>query len=87
MLYRIVIIAILSAPAFAKPCEQLASLHIPDVTISAAKVVAAGPWILPNASPNDSTNVPAFCRVVANIWPEVRFELWLPEHWNGKFLA
>ncbi|HVO79047.1 MAG TPA: tannase/feruloyl esterase family alpha/beta hydrolase, partial [Candidatus Bathyarchaeia archaeon] len=47
----------------------------------------AGPWILPNASPNDSTNVPAFCRVVANIWPEVRFELWLPEHWNGKFLA
>jgi feruloyl esterase len=31
--------------------------------------------------------LPAFCRVTGEIKPEIKFEVWLPANWNGKFLA
>ena len=32
-------------------------------------------------------NSPEFCRVIATVWPEVNFELWLPSQWNRKFVG
>ncbi len=31
--------------------------------------------------------VPAFCRVVGLVKPELKFELWLPAQWNRKYIA
>ena len=52
----------------AQPCEKLTSLKLPDTTITAASVVAAGPFV---ANPTAAAAglgaappaVPAFCRV------------------------
>ncbi len=72
----------------ARPCEELAAFSLPGVTISTAVRVEAGSWSLPNAAPGAAArDVPAFCRVAAVAWPEVRFEAWLPEQWNGKFMG
>ena len=62
-----------------KPCEQLRSLTLPNVTITAAESVAAGA-------------APAHCRVAAVLTPSsdshIEMETWLPvSGWNGKFQA
>ncbi len=72
----------------AQPCEQLTSLKLDGVTISSAVAVTAGRMSLSNSSPGGlELDVPGFCRVAAVVWPEVRFEVWMPERWNGKFLG
>ncbi len=70
--------ALLAAPAPATAqegdgCAALARAALPggDVTL-AARVPAAG-------------DLPAYCRVQGTILPRIRFELRLPETWNGKF--
>jgi Tannase and feruloyl esterase len=69
-------------------CEQVSAFRLPGVTISSSASVPTGAWTLPNAAAGAApVQVPAFCRVAAVAWPEVRFELWLPEHWNGKFMG
>jgi feruloyl esterase len=62
-----------------KPCEQLRSLQLSNVAITAAESVAAG-------------TAPAHCRVAAVLTPSsdshIEMEAWLPESgWNGKFQA
>jgi feruloyl esterase len=62
-----------------KPCEQLRSLTLPNVTITVAESVAAG-------------TAPAHCRVAAVLTPSsdshIEMETWLPvSGWNGKFQA
>jgi feruloyl esterase len=56
-----------------------------------AKVVPAGTFATPDGG-IDLSNLPAFCRVVAQSKPtsdsEIGIEVWLPiNDWNGKFLA
>ncbi len=54
------------------PCESLAGVKLPGVTITAASAV---------------TTPSAHCRVLALVQPEVRIELWMPAQWNHKLLA
>jgi len=77
-------------------CERLASLTLPQTTITMAKVVPAGAFSRPaigrsNAEQAFSNPVP-FCRVAATLAPsadsDIKIEVWLPASgWNGKFQA
>jgi len=79
----------LRAAAPPADCSALVALTIPDVTVNAATIVAAGGFTPPNAQ--QALTVPAFCRVEATARPtsdsEIKFEVWIPpaEAWNGKF--
>src|SRR5262245_60083061 len=92
-------IASTSAKA-ATSCEDLATIQLPDTTIVSAVAIPPGPFAsLPGVTTTTPTcssdvkavNLPAFCRVTANVAtpsaPEpIRFELWLPlSAWNGRF--
>lgn len=71
-----------------RSCEGLASLALPKTTIRSATLVSQGPFAIPESPAGASPiALPAFCRVIGEIKPEVRFEVWLPTAWNGKFLA
>jgi feruloyl esterase len=80
-------------------CESLASLALPNTTITSAQLVPAGQFNPPpppgraggrgRGGPNYS-DLPAFCRVLASAHPtsdsDIGIEVWLPaENWNGKF--
>ncbi len=89
------VVAILLFPAIAQSqssCESLASLKLPNATISSAVSVAAGSY-KPTPGPGlpaPAKELPAFCRVAGIAKPtsdsEIRFEVWLPASaWNGKF--
>jgi feruloyl esterase len=65
-------------------CAALATLALPDTTITAAEPVSGPIFEPPGGRPLD--RLPAFCRVAATAKPAVRFEVWLPAtSWNGKF--
>ncbi len=92
------IFALLSIPAAAQqPCESLASVKLPNITIT--KVTAGSPGSeLPSQAgpmgkmPAMKISVP-YCRVEAFSAPtsdsHIGIEVWLPAaaSWNGKFLA
>ncbi len=67
-------------------CKRLASLALPDTTITMAEAVPAGAFTLPaQAASQAFKSLSAFCRVAAVTKPAVRFEVWLPlANWNGK---
>lgn len=81
--------------ARATTCESLASLNLPDTTITLAKAEPAGTFTPPKpmdlpGPPLD--NLPTFCRVAGEIKPtkdsDIRFEVWMPvSGWNGKFMG
>jgi feruloyl esterase len=76
--------------AAAAPCERLKSLAGPDMTITVAELVAAGPYAAGRGE--QAVALPAHCRIAAALTPtpdsHIEMELWLPaENWNGKFLA
>ena len=68
-------------------CSSLAALTIPGVSIREATAVPAGPFTPPGS--RQDLMLPAFCRVEAVARPtsdsEIKFEVWIPEAWNGKF--
>ena len=64
-------------------CDELTALDLPDTTITLAESVPAGPFLPPGGS--ESIEVPSFCRVAGVTTPAVRFEVWLPDDWNGKY--
>jgi feruloyl esterase len=81
-------------------CEALKSLALPDTTITAAEMIAAGPLQIPGpgqgrggpgaAAP--APMAPEHCRVAAVIAPtadsHIEVEFWMPARdWNGKFEA
>jgi feruloyl esterase len=74
-------------------CANLAAMTIPNVTINASAVVAAGTFTPPGPQAPGATPspLPAFCRVEATARPtsdsEIKFEIWIPpvDAWNGKF--
>ena len=82
-------------------CEGLASLTLPNTTITLAQTVAAGAFT-PPATAGAATGTPPaaqgfrallpFCRVAATVKPtddsDIKVEVWLPTGgWNGKFQA
>jgi feruloyl esterase len=70
--------------AEAGSCASLASLQLPETTITAAEEVA-GPSFAPPRG-EALSNLPRFCRVAATSAPAVRFEVWLPiDGWNGRY--
>ena len=83
----------LAAASFAQsPCEQLRMLSLPQVAITAADTVPAGPYLPPRRSAEFTVNLATRCRVTAVLAPSsdshIEMELWLPiENWNGKFEA
>jgi tannase/feruloyl esterase len=83
-----------SAAAAGTPCAALSGLKIPDVAITSAISVAAGPFAMPGGRGGaPPVAMPPFCRVVAVSRPtsdsQINFEVWIPEGggWNGKFLG
>ena len=75
------------APLTAAPaasCASLASMALPDTTITATEEVAGPSFTPPGTAALN--NLPRFCRVAATTKPAVKFEVWLPlANWNGKF--
>src|SRR5579883_2629977 len=75
-------------PAFAASCESLASLALPDSTITMARIVAAGQFVPPGAAEGKAKGalvykgLPEFCRVAATLTPtldsDIKIEVWLP---------
>jgi hypothetical protein len=91
LLAALPIAAAAASGAFATPipCEALASLHLPDTTITVASVVPAGAFDPPGTAPPIDT---AACRVAGVIRPtsdsSINFEVWMPTSgWNRKFLS
>ncbi len=88
----LLVVISVTAPALAAPCESLSALKLPDTTITSAQSVAAGKFELPSPAPNPVVfkEVPAFCRVTAEIKPakdsDIKVEVWMPvTGWNGKY--
>jgi feruloyl esterase len=83
------LIVLVHVPAAAQQtCANLTHLALPEITILSATPVPAGNFTLPGSAPNSAAaKVPAFCRIVGVVKPELQFELWLPAQWNGKYLA
>jgi Tannase and feruloyl esterase len=87
----VAMIFVAAQPAFAASCESLSSLKLPDTTITSAQLVGAGAFEAPaGTSPAIFKELPAFCRVTAEIKPakesDVKLEVWMPASgWNGKF--
>ena len=90
-----------AGPAHAASCESLASLALPNTTITKAELVPAGHFTPPppagpaapiGVEPTNWSVLPAFCRVAATLKPtsdsDIRIEVWLPASgWNGKYEA
>jgi feruloyl esterase len=77
------------APAFAASCDGLASLALPEATITKAQVVPAGAFTPPTGRPDPYKTLPEFCRVLATLTPskdsDIKIEVWLPTNgWNRK---
>jgi feruloyl esterase len=82
-------------------CDALASVALPNTTITSVQTVAAGAFAPPGAAAGGGggrgaaaaqayARLPAFCRVAATLAPstdsDIRIEVWLPASgWNGKF--
>ena len=96
------VLTLIFAPSIvaATSCEDLASIKLPDTTITLAQTVAAGEFAPPAAPggrgfPGQADlfkSLPAFCRVAATLKPssdsDIKVEVWLPASgWNGKFEA
>jgi len=81
-------------PAFAASCESLSGLKLPDTTITSAQNMAAGSFTPPSPGnqpvPALFKNLPAFCRVTAEVKPtsdsDIKLEVWMPQSgFNGNF--
>ena len=77
-----------AVPAFAASCDSLATLALPNATITMAQVVPAGQFSAPGAGQaggrgaNPYADLPEFCRVAATVKPtsdsDIKVEVWLP---------
>ncbi len=89
--------ASLAAPTFAaeQSCAKLKSSSFKDTDIEIAEEVHPSPvWDFPpsvfnglaRTDPTGTVNAKqAFCRIAGTIETEIKFELWLPDDWNGKY--
>jgi len=73
----------------AATCESLASLSLPNISITTAQTIPAGNYTAANGQ--TYSNLPTFCRVAATATPtsqsDINFEVWVPpaDTWNGVF--
>jgi feruloyl esterase len=86
-------------PRSTASCEGLASLTLPNATITVARAIDAGAFTLPTPAGGTAPPaaapfpaLPAFCRVAATLRPssdsDIKIEVWMPAaNWNGKFQA
>ena len=87
----------LAAP---RSCEELASLSIPNGTVTLAQSVGAGTFsptpaasgVAAEGTPTTVSVARAFCRVAATLTPSsdshIQIEVWMPaSDWNQKFQA
>jgi feruloyl esterase len=83
-------------PSAAATCESLATLNLPNATITSAQAVGAGAFAPPSGGGRGGgaqfSDLPAFCRIQATLKPtsdsDIKVELWMPaSNWNGKFNA
>jgi feruloyl esterase len=91
----VICLALLVEAAAAAPkertCADLAGLEIPQVAVTSARDVPAGPFTPPGET--RPLTVPAFCRVEAIAHPtsdsSIAIEVWIPPAgaWNGKLLG
>jgi len=90
-LSKLAVVIVLTIPASATRCAELAKLTIPGVSVTSASDVAAGHFTPPVA--DKALHIPAFCRVVAVAKPTsdsvINFEVWIPngEPWSQNFLG
>lgn len=74
-------------------CGALASLSLPDTTVTQATVVSAGGFAPPSGRGGPAfTELGSFCRVALTLTPStdsnIAVEVWLPlTGWNGKYQA
>ena len=73
-----------AAPVWAATCTDIAGMPFPDTTITLTQTYVAGETV------SGSTKAPVdLCRVAGTIMPgprsNVRFEVWIPTEWNGKY--
>jgi feruloyl esterase len=82
-------------PASAASCDSLASLKLPDTTITSAQSIAAGAFAPAGGGGQGGTqfgDLPTFCRVELTVKStpdsDIKIEVWMPaSNWNGKFQA
>jgi Tannase and feruloyl esterase len=86
--------AAVTLPITAASCDGLASLKLPDTTITAATVVAAGAFVPKpgNGLAAMYKELPEFCRIEGLIAPSadshIEFEVWMPATgWNNRYLG
>ena len=88
-----ILAAIVLLPSLAvraqQPCESLAGLKLERATVTSAVAFPEGP-VSAAASPNTPPpTAPARCVVKGIARPsadsEIKFEVWLPVRWNGKY--
>lgn len=74
-----------AAPAAmaASACRDLALLRLHGTLITVAEEIS-GPF---RAGPGAPLNLPAICRVAGKVNPDIRFEVWMPGNYNGRFQA
>jgi feruloyl esterase len=86
-IFPMVLWAAAAARAEAATCESLATLALPQATVTAAHAVAAGAFVPPGppVSPQGRrvlAAAPAFCRVTVTLTPtsdsDIKIEVWLP---------
>jgi feruloyl esterase len=96
LLAILVVLTFHSLPASAATCESLASMKLPDATITLAQSMAAGAFAPAGGGGRGGgaqfSDLPAFCRIMATLKPttesDINIEVWLPAaNWNGKFNA
>ncbi|MBZ5525847.1 MAG: tannase/feruloyl esterase family alpha/beta hydrolase, partial [Acidobacteriia bacterium] len=86
-----ILLAFTAGTARASSCEGLRDLKLKDTTIASAQPVAAGKFVPPGQQESPAfRNVPAFCRVTAEIKPsadsDIKIEVWMPlTGWNGRY--
>src|SRR5829696_1742106 len=79
-----------AAAASGAPCDSLASLSVPNTTVTLAQTVAQGAFTQPGGRPSNAfASMPGFCRVAVTLTPtprsDIKAEVWLPSSgWNGK---
>ncbi len=90
-LSKLAVVIVLTIPASATTCEDLAKIAISGASVTSASDVAAGHFSPPRS--DKALDTPAFCRVVAMAKPSsdsvINFEVWIPtsERWNQDFLG
>jgi feruloyl esterase len=76
--------------ATARECSDLKDTAPPNSEITATRLQPAGLFVIPpELGPERTVTLPSFCRVEGVLRPtpasDIRFEVWLPADWNGRF--